>query len=511
MSTIEIQDEMPALPGEKREAAPALPQKEGTEHTVPSVKQELPPFQFHGIFTSHMVLQRQKPLHIWGFSRHIGKTVSVTFMGETESTAVTPSGKWEVTFSPKEATKCPQTMTATLLDMTLTLEDILIGDVWLIGGQSNAEVTLNRCLFGEPTPVFDPQDNFRLFAQSGSYICGHKECWGEKQENIVQPNLTWKKPDEAASLSFSALGWHFAKELTKHTPVPQGMIMMCCSACCLFDLASPEFAHKRGFFHGGRTGEGGLYHGLIHPLAELSFFGQLFFQGESEGCDPGRSRTYGEDFIEFIEEERNLFHHDFPLLYVQLCSYRQEGAEYFPYLHWVRLGQYHALEGLPNAYIFPSMDLESPPQWEDWAHSPKKTELGKRLAKAALALYYGVGNTSHALTPLPAHMALSKKGTHMTLRFENVGDGLCVRGLSPKDSTGKEVAGFAWGDGYTFAPVSARILNGNTVEIPLPTEPSHTQLAYAPYLVVTEENANLVRSDNTPPVSFSLPILIKTP
>ena len=155
---------------ELTENTPALPTEEKTIATVSASTWVCPDFKVSGVFSSHMVLQREKPIKVWGFSDTPGSRVAGCFMGETVTATVGDDNRWILTFSSHLYECEPQIMVISDdRDHTVTFEDILIGDVWLIGGQSNAELTMGPCMTLTPSIEFYEGDNFRLFAQYQSY------------------------------------------------------------------------------------------------------------------------------------------------------------------------------------------------------------------------------------------------------------------------------------------------------------------------------------------------------
>ena len=92
------------------------------------------------IFQSNMVLQRDKPLNIWGWAEP-GEGVIVVFAGQEVQARAAADRAWQVTLQPIPANRVPQTMTVKGKSTTLTLENVLVGDVWILGGQSNMEFT----------------------------------------------------------------------------------------------------------------------------------------------------------------------------------------------------------------------------------------------------------------------------------------------------------------------------------------------------------------------------------
>ena len=96
-------------------------------------------------FTEGAVLQRDTPLRVWG-SADAGSTVSVEFDGKSFSTTAGTDGAWRLTMPPMEASAEPRTMKATSAAYagaepgeTVEVSDILIGEVWIVSGQSNME------------------------------------------------------------------------------------------------------------------------------------------------------------------------------------------------------------------------------------------------------------------------------------------------------------------------------------------------------------------------------------
>ncbi len=88
----------------------------------------------HPLFSDHIVLQRDKPLPVWGWA-DAGETVAVSIAGQTKNATAGADGKWRVKLDPLKVGE-PQTLTAKGKN-TVTVNDVLIGEVWLCSGQSN--------------------------------------------------------------------------------------------------------------------------------------------------------------------------------------------------------------------------------------------------------------------------------------------------------------------------------------------------------------------------------------
>lgn len=492
--------ESPALPtNEKKTTADTTP--------APTVAQEAPAFKVSGVFGSHMVLQREKPMVVWGFSDAVGGEVCGSFGGETVKTQVDENGRWQLTFSPRPYNREGQPMViADDRGNQTVFEDVLIGDVWLIGGQSNAELNVAPCLTLTPSLDVYEEEPIRLFAQTQAYVYQNQGYCLEPQNDIINPDWGWKRPDEAAVHSFSAMGFYFARQVSRQTDVPLGMVMMAAGGACIRELLPEALAHEQGYNYGANVKEAGYYNALIHPFLGLPCKGMLFFQGESEGGDRTLAEKYDFEMALLVADERARFGQEFPLYYVQLSDYRAEGAKFFPYHDIIRIKQFDALKLIPDSAMVVDMDLGAPEDYPDWAHSPRKLELGERLAKVVLAREYNIGREREETSPMPYHAFLSADKTKITVEFENVSSGLIVWGHSPVDSLGQTVEGFSVGDYDHRTPATATITSRCAVVVDVPDGVDPTHVNYAYFLTVTPENATLRGGNNLPAPAFSLPL-----
>ena len=115
--------------------------------------------ELHGIFSSNMVIQREKPITIWGWAEP-GHRVSIQFGREkTEATAGGEAGRWEVTFPARQADVTGRKLTVTSGDETIEMENILIGDVWVMNGQSNMAWGLHGTLQADMERAFSASNS----------------------------------------------------------------------------------------------------------------------------------------------------------------------------------------------------------------------------------------------------------------------------------------------------------------------------------------------------------------
>lgn len=117
------------------EAPKTMPRQDVVE--VPAIRAGL---CVSNLFQTNMVLQRDKPLKVWGWAA-AGEQVTVSFAGQQVSTAVAADRSWRVRLPAMPANSSPQTMTVAGKSASLTLENILIGDVWVLGGLTFGDVS----------------------------------------------------------------------------------------------------------------------------------------------------------------------------------------------------------------------------------------------------------------------------------------------------------------------------------------------------------------------------------
>src|ERR1019366_2899615 len=170
-----------------------------------------------GILSSHMVLQRERPIHLWGWAAP-GEKVAVTLHGINRSTAGDSLGHWSV-FLPPEAAGGPYQLTVAAGNQ-IVLDDVLIGDVWFASGQSNMEMPLKG--FGPGTPVKDsaaeiahaPQPQMRLLN------IPHKAA----DFPLRNSDTSWTVCSPEAAAEYAAVAYFFGRELAARDHVPIGLI-----------------------------------------------------------------------------------------------------------------------------------------------------------------------------------------------------------------------------------------------------------------------------------------------
>jgi sialate O-acetylesterase len=180
----------------------------------------------HGIFKSNMVLQRDKPLTIWGWAP-AGTEVSVSFGSLSGSgNAAGGDGRWEVVFEPQAANAEPQSITVKAGGETVKMDNILLGDVWVMNGQSNMAFGLRAVYEAEfeasmaHLPLLR-HIKIRSGAESEYVETDLKEEFINGQDD---PDKNWKVVNPEVAMEMGAIGYIFGSRLQRSLQIPIGIV-----------------------------------------------------------------------------------------------------------------------------------------------------------------------------------------------------------------------------------------------------------------------------------------------
>lgn len=452
----------------------------------------------NGTISSNMVVQRNAYFNVFGWSDNPGAVIYGEFMGEKRYGVVADNGSWTIQFSSHEAVREGQTLAIYPTNGEKTVfEDILVGDVWVISGQSNAELTYAST--ASKTPEYNREiskdDLIRVYVQTrqsvmDAYADGVDIT--EPLEDVISRSTKWAKTTTQSVLPFSALGYYFGKELSRTVDVPLGLIMAASGGSTLHELMPPEIAAELGFTTGPSVPVSGFYNTLLHPFTRNKITGMLFYQGESESGG-GQYVNYAANLKRTVSGYRHAWGLCFPFINVQLSSHGKEAEYYWPELPYIRAAQFEAYRSMLNSYLVTAMDQGYRDGDPDWAHPLYKLELGKRAAKIAAYAVYGQGDAAHSLTPEPEQVTWNSDNS-IVIRFKNVGDGITLL-------EGDKIAGLYALDEYGDRMYSEiEQVDAFTVKIILTREP--VSVGYGMRQDGLPASANIASSDGVPMPAF---------
>ncbi|MEC7543817.1 MAG: hypothetical protein VX479_09195 [Verrucomicrobiota bacterium] len=182
----------------------------------------------HNLFQSNMILQRDKPIEIWGWAKP-GEVVRVLFAGKNKEAKAGKEREWKVTLPAMTANADPQTLNIKGKDQNLTLENVLIGDVWVLGGQSNMEEPLNNVENGKLEIVSANYPGIRILTVPAQNGPDTKKGFARLHEWSSWSNRHFRKGDwdvcsPEIARELSAIGYVFARRLHMASQVPIGVI-----------------------------------------------------------------------------------------------------------------------------------------------------------------------------------------------------------------------------------------------------------------------------------------------
>lgn len=466
------------------------------------------------IFTDNMVLQRNKPIRVWGIA-DAESVVKVTFNGKTKSVTTPTNGKWMVTFDAAKASEKPHTLMVENEDQKESYSNILIGDVWLCSGQSNMLYTLAEAMGGKKAAAnAEAEDNLRLFKYV-PFESTSAHVWDsialKKANELDFFHGSWKLNEKDAASAFSAVGYWFGKKIQEEENIPIGLIELAVGgspqiswvsrstleANALFEPALHDWRHSDYIMKWCRQRAAyNLKNSTVkyqrHPydpsfnfesgIAKITHFpikGVVWYQGASDATNP---ELYSKLFPVFVKEWRQHWGYDFPFYYVQLSSLNRPAWPHF------RNAQRKLLKKVPHSGMAVTSDLGSRTQ----VHYQNKKPVGLRLAMLALHDTYGKKN----IVPSgPLVKLVNRKKDRIIVSFSN------NKGLTTADGDG--VRGFEIVNhrGF-FVAVSAKIKKDKIIiDVPENMKAEKVVYGWDPY-----STANLVNKAGLPASTFMIKV-----
>jgi sialate O-acetylesterase len=425
------------------------------------------------LFTNNAVLQRDARVPVWGTTDQSDE-VTVTF-GEQTVTATPNDGEWHATLAPMDASITARDLLVRQGDKTVTLANILVGDIWICGGQSNMELRVKQSTGRSKAISSSANPNIRLFTVNRE---------GNPQPQKKLKASPWQEAGPKTVADFSAVGYYFGRDLEKSIKIPIGLINSNVGSTTAERWMSQEAIDGDSELKGMRAkrGTSDLYNAMILPLAPFAIKGAIWYQGESNARWPYHYRHV---LAAMIKDWRRTFGQgDFPFLIVELAPFRKIAEEPVDE-EWavVRESQQWVAKNLPNVETVSIVDVGD----EKAIHPQRKQPVGARLAIAARSMVYGEKIPSSG----PKYDSVTFNGGQAIVTFKNVGTGLLA-----KDG---ELKGFTLaGEDKKFHHAKARI-EGNTVIVTSDAvaEPKAVRFGWANYPVI-----NLWNKDGQPASPF---------
>jgi sialate O-acetylesterase len=470
------------------------------------------------ILSSHMVLQRDRPIHFWGWAEPDEK-VAVALDGQSAESTANELGKWSL-YLPIHAAGGPFTVNVKGSN-TLTIDDVMIGDVWFASGQSNMEMPLKG--FPGNASITNGEAEIQRANQPKLRLLRVQRRTSNFPLDEYQDTWTTCTPQTAAD--FSAVAYFFGRAIAEKEDVTVGLVdstwggtpaeawtsyqgltadaslMPVFSAWGTMmnaqtDMWLVQAADKRADEaaekehapkpkHAWRPepaswAPAALYNGMVAPAIGYGIKGALWYQGEAN-TGAARAPMYDKVFGAMITDWRRHWQEgDFPFLFVQLADYKASPADLWP---TVREAQRRTLS-LANTGMVVTIDIGDPTN----IHPADKQTVGQRLALTARFLAYGEKVEFSG----PVFRQAGAIGRDMRVWFDHA-EGLTTKGGGPPE--GFEIAGAD--RQYRFATAA---LDGDSV---LLSSPEVAEPRYVRYGWKDVPTVNLYNRAGLPASPFS--------
>ncbi|MDA0285673.1 MAG: sialate O-acetylesterase [Planctomycetota bacterium] len=412
------------------------------------------------VLNSHMVLQRDQPLPVWGWA-DAGEKVTVSIDDHSATATADDKGKWSVTLPPMKADGKAHSVKVAG-NNTITLEDVLIGEVWVGSGQSNMEWQLKNTI-GAPEAISAANHpNVRLFHV--------KKVQKPAPADDVEVTAHWGACTPDSVPAFSAALYYFGRRLQADLDVPVGLINSSWGGSPIEPWTVTD------------EGSGGMYNGMIAPLQPFAMRGAIWYQGETNVMQKN-GLGYFDKTRALIEGWRKTWNPELPFYFVQIAPWSGRYEE----------GQLPALwEAQVASLKIPRTGMAVTTDLVDNIadiHPRNKLDVGNRLALWALAKTYGKSDIVYSG---PLYRSMKVDGSSIRVEFAHAGGGLKSR--DDKALTEFQIAG---ADGK-FVEAVAKI-DGKTVVISSPNvaEPKHVRFGWHKVA-----NPNLINSEGLPASPF---------
>lgn len=440
----------------------------------------------NGLFADHMVLQRDKPIPVWG-NADSGEQVSVVLNGDKVIAVADKNGFWKCELPSRSASTLPISLSITSdrMAVPVVFNDILIGDVWLCAGQSNMTLYL-KYLTNSPGVSDDISKADYPMIRLGSVA---------RQPSITpvaSRSVSWSVCSPETVAMFSAPGFYFARAIEKELGVPIGVILSSFGSTCTEEWISKEaldldphsrkrleqqqerYRNALAADQESKTWIGAIkgkirfwlfkeappnpskilnktatahYNGMIHPLAPFPIKGVIWYQGEEEALEK-RAEDHGRQLALLINDWRRLWGNPkLPFMIQQLPEFKGEGAEMTEWSE-LREAQAQVVKKTPGAYLVCGFGAGEP----EGLHPANKREIGRRWGLAVLNEIYGRKIPAFG----PVFESMTVEGGEIRVHFKNAKGLATTDGMPPKGF-------YICGEDHSFVPAKACIDGASVV------------------------------------------------
>ena len=481
-----------------------------------------------GIFSDDMVLQRGKPIPVKGLADP-GETVTVAYNGVSATAKAGADGRFRVVLPAQDVQKKGLELTVSGKN-TVTFKNVLVGDVWLVSGQSNAEMSFRSGVLKGKEAAEETKDFPNIRAIKFDHV---KTTFPVR--DVPCNKGPWRVINKWTINDVTAAGYFMAREINRETGVPVGILDNNWSGCqiepfmCLEGLELvPEFAGQaekvkasrdqladwcakvaalRASGDYGNVGQQpGVYHwtsqhnAMIEPIVDFPIAGAVWYQGCSNGNE---GMSYVKKLEALIGGWRKKWGYEFPFYIVQLAAFQAKtddpagGNGYAKIRNAMRI----ASQTIPKTGLAVAIDIGN----DRDIHPKNKYDVGYRLSRWALRDVYG---KKDVVVSGPLFKKLTVEGAKARVSFDHVGSGLFAGEKGP-DTPGEMPTATPDGKLRGFAIAGAdkqwfwadAVIDGKDVVVSSKDVPRPVAVRYA-FRANPMGNCNLYNKEGLPASPF---------
>ncbi|MBL9205873.1 MAG: sialate O-acetylesterase [Opitutaceae bacterium] len=460
------------------------------------------PLRLSGLFTDGVVLQRDKPIRVWGWAEP-GAEVTVSLQDTTSRTHAGADGAWGLELPARAAVRAGIELSARSQGNEVRVRDVLVGEVWLCSGQSNMEWMVSQSDQGDEevssarfphirhfrvpklaaeTPQADVRGVWRpavpehvgAFTGVGFFFAREvhlalegvpvgliNASWGGKMIEVFLPPTAIARTPHGPAIERRWLA-ETAEMNARQVDYPR-LLDEWTRARTLARERGESFARARPSNPAEILAQHRpccAFNGMIAPLVPCSIRGTLWYQGEHNISRPAEYLTL---FPALIHDWRERFGQgETPFYFVQLSAYSAPMDKSRIGFAELRDAQTRTL-AVPATGMAVTIDIGTP----DNVHPRNKQDVGRRLARLAKAHTYGLGGEFSG----PTFQSAARQGDTLQLTFAHADGGLVAR---QQPLPGFEVAG----DDGVFRTAVAQV-EGSLVKLSAAAVPEPRQIRYA--------------------------------
>ncbi|XP_029964048.1 sialate O-acetylesterase-like [Salarias fasciatus] len=346
-------------------------------------------------YGDHMVLQKSPARAVlWGYGPE-GAHVTVSLSGPTQqrtSPVTVTEGIWRVTLDPVEPGG-PYMVDVSSETSTVNMTDVLFGDIWVCGGQSNMQFQTSQVFNASSELALAPKyPHVRPF-QAATKVSETELL------DLIQVQIPWSVPTAGVMSEFSAVCWLFGRYLYDVLKYPIGLVESCWGGTPVEAWSSSRALQQCDLarVNSNPRNDSILWNSMIHPLLNMTIYGAIWYQGEANtGYHPNK---YNCSFPAMIDDWRMAFHQgscgqtdpDFPFGFVQLSTYTKNStSEKYPNLRWHQTADTGFVPNSRMKKTFMAVALDLPDESSPYGtiHPRDKQDVAYRLTLGARAVAY---------------------------------------------------------------------------------------------------------------------------